>query len=162
MHLLMLFLRQITYPELVPKDVNTLKLFRHVYETARSLPKRGLPVERSAERMSEFLEFVDNMQELRVAHDSLYEKVCAYCDSITQLRDPHIKDNVDDFQKKLDEAFEEDFDCDNVHNEKDNLFTYKVAQQDHKFHGLLSYVPYLLKLATNMCYWSCQLYLEKE
>ncbi len=49
-----------------------------------------------------------------------------------------------------------------VHNERDNLFTYQLGQCDHKFVGLLGYVPYLLKIATNICFWCNKMYLEKE
>lgn len=155
-------LLQITFPMLVPKEHNTMRLFRKMYQCASNIPKRGMPVEKCAERISEFLEFVDRLVELKKEHDVLYDKLCAYCNSVTRLREQDKKDNLDILQKTLTEAFDEDFDFDRVHNERDNLFTYKVAQHDHKFHGLLSYVPYLLKVATNMCYWACQIYLEKE
>lgn len=153
---------QITFPGLVPKEHNTIKLFRQMYKCASSLPRRGMPVEQCAGRMTEYLDFVDRLTELKKDHDALYNRMCAFCDSVTRLREPEQKDNLDFLQKKLTDALGEDFDYDTVHNERDNLFTYKVAQHDHKFHGLLSYVPYLLKVATNMCYWACQIYLEKE
>lgn len=155
-------LLQLTYPEVVPPQHNTVALFRRMYDTAQVLPKRGLPVDRSAERLAELEHFIDAVGGLKKDHDLLYEKICTYCCSITLLRDPYLKDTIDDYQKTLNIAFQEDFDFDQVHNEKDNLFTYKLAQQDHTFHGLLAYVPYVLKVAVDMCYWSCQLYLEKE
>lgn len=155
-------LLQITLPLLVPEEHNTMRQFRKLHQTAKSVPKRGMPVERCADRIGEFLAFYDELKELKITHDLLYEKLCVYCASVTRIREDDKKDNVDELQRTLTKAMDEDFDYDSVHNERDNLYTYKVAQHDHKFHGLLAYVPYLLKVATNMCYWSCQVYLEKE
>ncbi|KAK7097660.1 uncharacterized protein [Littorina saxatilis] len=155
-------LLQITFPLLVSDNNNTMKLFREVYRCASKIPRRGMPVERCADRMKEFLDFVDRLVELKKDQDVLYDKLCAYCNSVSRIREPHQKENVDFLQKTLTQAFDENFDFDRLHNERDNLFTYRVAQHDHKFHGLLSYVPYLLKVSTNMCYWACQIYLEKE
>ncbi|KAL8622156.1 hypothetical protein ACOMHN_052958 [Nucella lapillus] len=155
-------LLQITSPLLVPQQHNTMRLFRKMYHCASSVPRRGLPVEKCALRMKEFVDLVDRMVELKNDHDVLYTKLCNYCASVTRLREQDKKDNLDVLQTTLTQAFDEDFDFDRVHNERDNLFTYKVAQHDHQFHGLLAYVPYLLKVATNMCYWACQIYLEKE
>jgi hypothetical protein len=147
---------------LVPKQHNTMRLFRQMHKCASNVPRRGLPVERCAERMTTLLDFVARVQELKKDHDALYARLCHYCDSVERLREPEKKDNVDFLHKTLTDALDEDFDFDLVHNERDNLFTYKVAQHDHQFHGLLSYVPYVLKIATNLCYWACQIYLEKE
>jgi len=112
--------------------------------------------------MAEFVAFWDAMQALHLEGQQLYQQICDFCQSVTRMREPHINETVDDLQRELNTAMEEDFVFTEVHNERDNLFTYQLGQCDHKFVGLLGYVPYLLKIATNICFWCNKMYLEKE
>ncbi|XP_005101080.1 uncharacterized protein LOC101846970 [Aplysia californica] len=155
-------LMQITLPQIVPQETSSIGNFRKAYDVARKLPKRGFPVERCAEIMGEYFDFWNRLLELHREGIEVYNKVCKYCSGVTRMREPHINDTVDDLQKRLNMSIQEDFNFMSVHNERDNLFTYRVAQHDHRFHGLLAYIPYLLKMATTICFWCNKMFLEKE
>ncbi|GFO34379.1 hypothetical protein PoB_006088400 [Plakobranchus ocellatus] len=153
---------QITLPQLVPQKTNTLREFRKAHEVASRLPKRGLPVENCASVMGEYLVFWDRLLELHKTGQELYARVVEYISKISAMREPHILDTVHDLQSTLNTQTNESFDFTTVHNERDNLFTYKVAQHDHQYHGLLAYPPYLLKMACTLCFWCNKMHLERE
>merc|ERR1712012_892760 len=52
-------LLQVSLPQLVPHETRTLGQFRTACRVAVSLPKRGLPVEKCADSMAEFVAFWD-------------------------------------------------------------------------------------------------------
>ena len=153
---------QITLPQLVPKNVNSIGNFRKAYDVAVKLPKRGLPIENCAGVMAEYLVFWDRLAELHHHGQEVYARVVEYMNKVTAMREPHILDTVHDLQSTLNVQAVECFDFTSVHNERDNLFTYKVAQHDHCYHGLLAYPPYLLKMACTLCFWCNKMHLEKE
>lgn len=155
---------QITFPQLVPSETATIANFRKTYEIAFNITKNGSasPVGKCHYVMKEYLHFWERINVLHREGQTIYKKICDYCNGITRMREPHINETVDSLQVTLNEQLREDFNFMSVHNERDNLFTYKVAQHDHRFHGLLAYIPYLLKISTTICFWNNKIFLEKE
>ena len=153
---------QISLPHLVPQTISSIGDFRKTIDLVGRLPRLGRPVEGCVKILDEYLVFWTRLSELHLEGRVVYGKLCQFVDGVSAMREPHIKVSVDELQTELNAAMEEMFDFTSVHNERDNLFTYKLAQQDHRFHGLLAYIPFLLKIATNICYWSNKMYLEKE
>lgn len=92
----------------------------------------------------------------------VYERICEYCESITRLREPEIKHKIDRLQVAVNRDFSEDFIFTDIHNEKDNLYIYKLNPPDHNLLGLVGILPYLLKRTTKLCYLVTKLHLEKE
>lgn len=147
--------------QLLPKDITTVTHFKKVLELARKFPRNGTPRDSSPDKMDEFLMFWDQLIMLKYENDALYDKICDFCNSIKRLRQPELKTEIDRLHYRLNIIFSEDYSFMNIHNERDNLFTYRVAIHDHKYHGLLSYIPYVLSYCTKICYWTSKLYIEK-
>ena len=102
------------------------------------------------------------MVDLKEETDDLYRSLCKYCDSVSRLRQPAIKREIDRLKTQLDEAYTEEFVFTEVNNERDNLFTYKVATFDRAYHGLLGYIPFLMTSSVRMLAWFGKVHLEKE
>lgn len=146
--------------QLLPKEVNTINHYRKVVSMAKKFPRNGTPRDGSSSKMEEFLMFWDEWYMLKLENDNLYSKVSDYCKSVRKLRQPEIKFEIDRLHYRLNLICSEDFDFTHITNERHNLFTYKVALQDHKYHGLVSYIPYLIGHAVRLSYWSTKLHVE--
>ncbi|XP_052281989.1 uncharacterized protein LOC127879263 isoform X2 [Dreissena polymorpha] len=155
-------LTQILSQKLVPEVILTMQDFKKVHAMSRRFPRNGTPRDSNPAKLDDFFMFWMAMTDLKEETDSLYEALCKYCDSITRLRHPFIKEEVDLYKQKLDEAYSEEYDFSDVKNERDNLFTYKVASFDHRFHGLLNYIPYLMTMSVRMLALFGKIHLEKE
>ncbi|KAL3879467.1 hypothetical protein ACJMK2_031764 [Sinanodonta woodiana] len=153
---------QILAGKMVPNEISTLEHFKKVHRMACKFPRNGTPRDGGPAKMDEFMFFWNELCSLKIETDELYEKIGKYCDSITDLRQPAVKDRVDEMYKQLNIAFAEDFDFTCINNEKDNLFTYSISTYDHKYHGLVGYVPYLMTLSLRMFHYALKLHLEKE
>ncbi|XP_041356613.1 uncharacterized protein LOC121373883 [Gigantopelta aegis] len=153
---------QITYPQMVPTNILTLSHFKSLYLFTNKVPKSGKRINETPAKMEAFLSFWSQFCDLKSQSDILYERICTYCDSITRLREPKIKLEIDRLHKQFTVASSENYNFTHVNNEKDNLFTYRVAMPDHQYHGLVSFMPYLLQLATKVCYYCGKLHIEKE
>ncbi|KAK3100165.1 hypothetical protein FSP39_015625 [Pinctada imbricata] len=145
---------------LLPKEVNTMKNYRRVSGYCRKMPRNGTPRDQTPGRMDEFLFFWEEFLILKKDNDKIYKKVCDFCNSITRLREPLLKDEIDRLHYKLLLFCSEDFDFTSINNERSNLFTYRVSLQDHKYHGLMSYMPFLMGFAGKICYWISKLHIE--
>lgn len=155
-------LTQILANKLVPADIETMKDFKTVYNMSRRFPKNGTPRDTNPGKMEEFYMFWLTIVDLKEETDELYQSMCKYCEGVTRLRHPAIKLEIDRLKAILDESFNEEFVFTDVKNERDNLFVYKVATFDHKYHGLLGYIPYLMTLSVRMLAWFGKVHLEKE
>lgn len=155
-------LTQILANKLVPTDIETIKDFKQVYDMSRRFPRNGTPRDTNPAKMEEFYMFWLTMVDLKEETDELYQSLCKYCDSVTTLRQPAVKREIDRLKGILDESFNDEFVFTDVKNERDNLFVYKVATFDHKYHGLLGYIPYLMTSSVRMLAWFGKVHLEKE
>ncbi|KAK6173178.1 hypothetical protein SNE40_016682 [Patella caerulea] len=153
---------QISCPWAIPPVITSITKLRYTLELAQKIPRVGIPTRTLSTTINEYLDYWDELCCLKVTGQGIYEKVCAFCDSITRLRDPMLKVEIDNLQSQLNESCTEDFYFMDTHNEKHNLLFYNIAPQDFNFHGLLSFIPFLLRIATHICYWSTKLYIEKE
>ncbi|XP_013380352.1 uncharacterized protein LOC106173473 [Lingula anatina] len=152
---------QLAVPDLVPRDIYTMNDFIKVLEMCRLLLSKKRWRLTSHEKLEEFYEFWTRLSELKAMGDkNVYERTCEFCESITRLREPQIKDKIDRLYAKLNKEYSNDFIFKEIHNERDNLFTYRMMQP--AFLGLISYIPYLLKNATKVCYLVTKLHIEKE
>lgn len=155
-------LTQILANKLVPTDIETIKDFKRVHDMSRRFPKNGTPRDTNPAKMDDFYMFWLTMVDLKEETDELYQSLCKYCDSVTRLRQPAVKREIDRLKELLDEAYSEEFVFTDVKNERDNLFVYKVATFDHKYHGILGYIPFLMTLSIRMLAWFGKVHLEKE
>ncbi|XP_069129958.1 uncharacterized protein [Argopecten irradians] len=147
---------------LLPFEVDTIRHYRRVRDLSRRFPRNGTPRDSSPVKMDEFISFWEEMYMLKHENDALFDTVEHFCHSIRRLRQPEIKDEIDRLHYKLNLFCAEDYKFTELNNERDNLFTYKVAPHDHKYHGLMNFIPFLLGYATRLCYWTSKLYIEKS
>ena len=145
---------------LLPPQINTIKNYRRVSDLSRKMPRNGTPRDQTPGRMDEFLFFWEEFVMLKKENDKIYSKVCDFCNSIQRLREPVLKDEIDRLHYKLVLFCSEDYDFTSINNERNNLFTYRVALHDHKYHGLVSYIPFLVGFAAKICYWVSKLHIE--
>lgn len=153
---------QVSMPQLLPKHITCIRHYRATLEMAKKISTNGKARMGLVDKMEEYLGFWGALLALKEENDVVYDKIDKFCRSIQRLRDPEIKDQVDNLKSKLSLAFSEDWDFTSVNNEKDNLFTYKISTQDQEFLGLVGYIPYLLTFATKVCYFCGKLHVEKE
>lgn len=155
-------LTQIIAAKMVPAEVKSLADFRKIHDMSRRFPRNGTPRDAGPAKMDEFMMFWSEMLDLKETTDELYEKLCKYKDSVSRLRQPSIKSEVDRLYEIVSDAYSEEFDFTDLKNERENLFVYKVAPFDHNFHGLMGYIPYLLTMTIKMFHWLGKVHLEKE
>ncbi|XP_074651650.1 uncharacterized protein LOC141906301 [Tubulanus polymorphus] len=149
-------------PELFPEQVYTIKHFKQTKQLCQTLIDKGRYVS-NVERMNEFEKLWEKMVEIKEAGDEVvYEQLCKYCTNITALRDPNLKEQIDDLQYHLQKACSEDFNFKDIHNERDNLFTYKLDIGEKDYLGLVQFIPYLLQITRKICYLGIKLHVEKE
>jgi hypothetical protein len=146
--------------QLLPREVNTIGHYRKVINMSKKFPRNGTPRDGSTSKMEEFLMFWDEWYMLKLENDVLYVRICDFCKSVRRLRQQGLKDEIDRLYYRLNLISSEDFDFANITNERNNLFTYKVALYDHKYHGLVSFIPYLVSYGTKICYWTSKLHIE--
>ncbi|XP_061185338.1 uncharacterized protein LOC133197094 [Saccostrea echinata] len=146
--------------DLLPREINTIRNFKKVMRFSGQLPSNGTPRDGSKGKMIGFLLFWEEMLTLKRENDALYRKICDFCNSIRRLREPILKDEIDRLHQRLNLFLSEDYDFTAISNDRHNLFTYRVALHDHRYHGLVSYIPFLLSIANKLCYWTSKLYIE--
>lgn len=155
-------LTQILAVKLIPGDIETMKDFKKIHDMSRRFPRNGTPRDSNPAKMDEFFMFWLEMTDLKEETDDIYNGLCKYCEKVTRLRQPSIKVEIDRLKAVLDEAFSEDFVFTDVKNERENLFVYKVAPTDHRYHGIMGYIPHLLTISVKMLTWVTKVHLEKE
>lgn len=153
---------QILALNLVPREINNLNHFRQIFEMALRFPRNGTPRDKGPSIMEEFIIFWDEFCDMKVEGDILYTKLNTFCSSITNLRNPKIKREIDRLQCNLNVIFSENFNFTNRNNEKDNLFTYRLSVYDESYHGLVNFLPFIVDFAARICFWIGKLYVEKE
>ncbi|XP_052796222.1 uncharacterized protein LOC128228763 [Mya arenaria] len=155
-------LTQILSQKLVPSEIQAMEDFKKIHAMSRRFPRNGTPRDTNPGKMDDFYMFWLTMVDLKEETDDLYEGLCKYCEGVTRLRQPFIKDEIDSMKEKLDDGFSKEFVFTGISNERDNLFTYKVAAFDHTFHGILNFIPYLMTLSVRMLAMFGKIHLEKE
>lgn len=145
---------------LLPKHINTISHYRRVRDLSKRFPRNGTPRDSSPVKMDEFIAFWEEFYFLKLENDTIYEKVCDFCNSVGVLRDQSVKDEIDRLHFRVNLFCSEDFNFQHLHNERDNLFTYRVSPQDHLFQGLINFVPFLLGYTSRLCYWVGKLFIE--
>lgn len=146
--------------DLLPREINTIRNYKRVMRFSGQLPSNGTPRDGGQGKMFGFLMFWEELLMLKRDNDALYKKICNFCSSIRRLREPMLKDEIDRLHQRLNLLLSEDFDFTSLSNDRHNLFTYRVALHDHRYHGLVSYIPYLLSIANKLCYWTSKLHIE--
>lgn len=155
-------LLQMNTPQDMSHRVATVGNFRNLFQLASRFPRRGFPVDGCAAIIGKYLEFWNRLVSLQKQGQCLHKKVNDYCKSVTKMREPQINKMANELQNRLNEEASESLNFMSVRHSSDNLFTYKVAQYDHQYHGLLSYIPYLLRISTTICLLYSKMSLEKE
>ncbi|KAH9499559.1 hypothetical protein Btru_078120 [Bulinus truncatus] len=154
-------LGHVKVPHIVPARFDCVRSFRQSCESLSKVSRSALSFEKCLGIMNELMQFWHRFMSLNQQGRSLHKKLSDFCQGVSELRDQRLKSQVDVLQERLNREVSEDFDFSKVHNERDNLFTYKMSLPNQCFHGLFSLIPYLLKMATSICYLSCKIYLEK-
>jgi len=115
------------------------------------------------EHLEKYREFWDRLQELRSECDtSVLAPVNAYCFTITRLRDPNIKTQIDSLAREASVKSELDFDFSDTHNTKENLFAYRTGVSEKELIGFVGFIPHLANLQRKLLYLITKLYVEKE
>jgi len=155
-------LTQILGQKLVPSEIRSMEDFKKVHKMCRRFPRNGTPRDSNPAKMDDFWWFWTTMVELKEETDALYDALGKYCEGVTRLRQPFVKEKIDAMKAELDFCFCEEFDFTDAKNERDNLFTYKVAMFDHRLHGIINYIPFLMTLSVRMLAHFGRIHLEKE
>lgn len=155
-------LTQVLAPKMLPVEIKTMQDYKKIMDMSRRFPRNGTPRDLGPAKMDEFYFFWLEMVALKEDTDDLYESLCKYCESVTRLRQPSIKLEIDRLKQLLDEYHSEEFDFSDVKNERDNLFVYKLAPVDYSYHGIMGFIPFLVTSSVRMLSWFRKVYLEKE
>lgn len=152
----------IIMPNLVPSDIYTIHQYKETVDLGEKLFKLGHFI-RSIDNLYIFQHFWDRFCYLKDEVDTyIVAYVEAFCSSITRLRDQRVKEELSAIDNELKANYSEYFNFKDIHNAKDNLYTYKLMVADQMFLGLVGYIPYLVQKATRICYLVGRLHLEKE
>ena len=153
---------QVMFPTLVPQHLSTIKNFRTLHAMGKEC-NASRPLPGGFDKMDRFLHYWSQFCELKeeLVNDTMME-INQYIASVTRMREPEKKDEIDVLLLELMKKHSEDYDFRNAHNEKDNLYTYRLMVCDNTFLGLVGYMPYLIGYCTKICFMITKLYLEKE
>ena len=152
---------QISHRSLAPQDIRTLADFRAIFKIALQMSKNSKLMPQF-EKFETFLSFWIKLQHLMEDLDKeVIQPLNAFCASVTRLRQPEVKQQIDYLYSTLKHSCSEDFDFSSCHNEKDHLYTYSLMTSDRELLGLVGFVPYLISYATKICYLTTHVHLEK-
>lgn len=130
---------QVAMRTLAPPEINTMSHYRAVCGMALTLAQSGKNI-RNSDKLECFLSYWHRFCQLQ---QELVLEVLVAMDSclstVSSLRQPDAKKKMDNFRTILFEQFSEDFNFTGAHNEKDNLYTYRLNVSDQCFLGLVSY-----------------------
>ncbi|CAH1777071.1 unnamed protein product [Owenia fusiformis] len=144
----------------VPVQINTISHFRKLYQYGLKF-KRGFHVDFTT--LDQFLKFWDQFCLLKRDLDNIvYTRTRRFVASITRLRQPEMYEEIERLHAFLNMEFSEDHNFRETHNERENLFTYKLSMCDQRFLGLVGYMPHLADYCTKLCFYVGKLYVEKE
>ena len=153
---------QVVVPTLVSQRVQTIKDLRGILEMGHTLVQAGRGVG-SVQRLEQFIKYWDQLCELRCDLDNLWFELNGYVVSITSLRDPEAKVELDKMYDTFTYQCSETYKFTNMNNAKDNLYTYGLSMPDQDFLGLVGYLPHLLKKSISICFRvSTKIHIEKE
>lgn len=93
---------------------------------------------------------------------SVLSPVNAYCFTLTRLRDPNIKTQIDDIAQDINIKCDPDYNFRELHNIKENLFAYRTGVCNHELIGFIGFLSHLCNLQRKICYLITKLYVEKE
>ena len=152
---------ELAAPTLVADDIRDVRTYREMYELGLMLGRAGFRFGGQG-LMEQYLSFWTRLLKLKeTLHAEYLTELDTFCSKLTRLRHPHIKEEIDSLHQEFCQQCTEMFDFKNVHNERENLFTYKLTLSDQRFLGLVGFIPYILTFPTRICYLVAKLYIEK-
>lgn len=135
---------------LVPQELRSLRQLNHLLDVTNICVRSGRHVI-GAERIQPFLDFLSRYHSLLDDFDrTVLPGVKALVPRAGSAE--RIKKEIEDLRSTLGVRLSEDFDFSELHNERDNLYTYRLSVADGVFHGLVAFLPGLLKLSAKLCY----------
>ena len=153
---------QVLSPSLVPKAIECMQDFRKTLEMGRTLESKGRRI-MNLDKMETYLDFWVRFCDLRDELDmDILLRLGNFCRSITSLRREEVKTQIDWLQAEMNMKSPETYNFVEIHNAKDNLYTYKITVPDQRFLGLVGYLPHLLGYATRICYMISKVHVERE
>ena len=151
------------FPSLVPQHLSTLKNFHTLYTMGEQQVQNRHRIPGGFDKLEIFLQYWKMFCDLKIELEAeLLPEITAFVNSVTRMREPEKKRELDDTLLELQANFSEEFDFRNVHDEKSNLFAYRLRVCDQNFLGLVGYIPFLINYCTKICFLVTKLYLEKE
>lgn len=146
---------------LAPEQIKTLRHFRQLYDIALSMSNHSKLMPRF-DKLEVFLVFWKKFTNLMEDLESeVIKPLDEFCDSVSSLRQPEVKTQIDHLCQSLRHACSEEFDFTACHNEKDNLYTYSLMTSEQEFLGLVGYIPHLIDYATKICYMTKHIHMEQ-
>ena len=151
------------FPTLVPQHLKNVSNFRALHGMAQQQVQNRHALPGGVDKLDKYLEFWSQfcllIDELRAG---VVPDIDQFVGSVTRMREPEKKDQIDRLVDELDRQHSETFDFREAHNERDNLYTYRLMVCDQTFLGLVGYIPHLISYCTKICFHIKKLYLEKE
>lgn len=109
-----------------------------------------------------YLDFWDQFVALKAEIDEeVILRITRYVESVSRLRQVGIKDRIDTLVQELNSKFSEDYNFGEL-REKGKLYTFSISASEYEYQGLVTYLPHLLNLTTQICFHSNKIHLEKE
>ena len=143
---------QVAVPAPLSTEITTISQYRALCQMAHVLSRSGKCF-RQSDKLECFLEYWDRFCQLQ---KELVFDVLVHLDKVmtivTSWLKPEVKEQLNDVRALLCEEYSEDFKFADAHNEKDNLYTYRLNVCDQRFLGLVSYIPYLMQYNTRICH----------
>ena len=152
---------QVAMPTLVCQELRTIAEYRHLVVMASRLQHCG-NAPGGLHRLQQFEQYWVRFCKLKRDLDSnLLPDVDNFLAGITTLRQEEVKQEMDGMRRRLNLEFSEGFDFRSSHNERSNLYTYRLMVCDQSLLGLVGYLPYLLNMAARICFLVNRVFIEK-
>lgn len=153
---------QAVVPSPAGGGISTMAQFRKLVETFDAMKRTGKTLGLSDQHLKAFMGFWDRLVVIKSDVDEeVTLRLNMYVDSVTRLRQQQIKQKVDDLVAELNSKFSEDFNFSDL-RDTGKVYTFRLTASEDNFQGLVTFIPHLLKLAAQVCYFSSKIHLEKE
>ncbi len=145
---------------LLPRDVSNMAKFKVILDMARKLKRVGRRVG-GEEKLEQFISFWTTYCSLKEQLDAFLKDLGNFLSGIAVLREPKEKQTLDKLQTDLNSIYSETYTFTSLHNERDNLFMYRVIVADSSFLGFVGYLPYLIGMSSKICYQVLRIHIAK-
>lgn len=141
--------------ELGPQEIRTLRQLRRLHEVAGGgggVQSKRVQAISGADRVRPFLAFFARFDALlgdldRLVLPAVKATPLGHGAGAAEA----VAKEIEGLRSSIADRLTEDFDFTELHNERDDLFTYRLSVADAQFHGLVAFLPGLIQLSVKLC-----------